>query len=85
MVYLEKYTVDRFEGEVAVLLLRKDENIVKDVKRSELPDEVKEGDILDISFTKEGAVHEVNILKKETDLARKKAEDLLQKLLDKNS
>lgn len=81
----EKYTVDRFEGELAVLLLRKDESIQKDVPRSQLPDQTKEGDILEVQFLDDGKIVQANILANETESAKKRADDLLQKILNKNN
>lgn len=79
-----KYTLDRFEGDFAVLLLREDESIQTDVPRHQLPDEVKEGDILDVEFGKQNEVVNVSILKDETKAARERTKALLQKILDKN-
>lgn len=80
----KKYTVDRFEGDLAVLLLRNGETVQKDVPREQLPDDVQEGDILEVQFSADGKVLDVKVLTEETESARKKAEDLLQKILDKN-
>ncbi|WP_409251795.1 DUF3006 domain-containing protein [Bacillus sp. SCS-153A] len=79
-----KYTVDRFEGPLAVLLLRNDESVQIDVEKDKLPKELKEGDIIELELADDGSIDKVIILKAETDLARNKAEDLLQKLLNKN-
>lgn len=79
---MDKYTIDRFEGELAVLLLRKDESVKVDVPRSQLPEEVKEGDILKVKFAKDGQVTDAIILKEETEAARKKAEELLRKIFE---
>lgn len=79
-----KYTVDRFEGDFAVLLLRENEEKQFDVKKENLPSEVKEGDILDIEYNSDGSIKNVQILKQETNQAKKRAEDLIQKLVNKN-
>lgn len=82
---MEKYTLDRFEGNQAVILLRRDESIQSDIPRDELPIEAKEGDILNIEFDSNENIVSVKILIDDTDIARQKAEDLLKKILDKNN
>ncbi|MCA0987492.1 DUF3006 domain-containing protein [Guptibacillus algicola] len=78
-----KYTLDRFEGNYGVLLYRQDETQVVDVETSLLPSETKEGDILHIEFSDKGEVEHVDILKEETKEARRKAEEMLNKLRKK--
>jgi hypothetical protein len=80
-----KYTVDRFEGKLAILLLRGDESIEINVNRNNLPVEVKEGDILELAVLEDGSVSNPKILAEETKDARKKAENLLKRILDKNN
>jgi len=80
---MERYTLDRIEDGVAVLLLRSDETIQKNIQASLLPGGVKEGDILEIKFDGD-KIQKASILKSETEDAKKKAQDLLQKILDKN-
>jgi hypothetical protein len=46
-----KATFDRFEGDVAVLLVRDDESIKLNMPIALLPEGVREGDILDIAIT----------------------------------
>ena len=43
---IEEFTIDRFEGDIAVLEDRNTGKMV-DVKKEDLPQDVKEGDILD--------------------------------------
>lgn len=81
---MKKYTVDELSEGKATLLLREDESVVKVVEQSKLPAEVKEGDIINLSFTHAGEVEKVEILQEETEAARKRAETLLQKILNKN-
>jgi len=81
---MNQYTVDRFEGEVAVLLLRPEEEKVIEVPIKNLPSNLKEGDIIEVEFTKNHTVKSVAILKEETSSAKKRAEDLIQKLINKN-
>lgn len=80
----KKYTIDRFEGELAVLLLREDETKQLDIPRNQLPLGAKEGDILFLKLNHDGTVIKAEVLRGETETARNKAEDLLQKLLNKN-
>ncbi|NEU31257.1 DUF3006 domain-containing protein [bacterium LRH843] len=81
---LEKYTLDRFENDLAVLLLRTDETKQIDITRDRLPEGVKEGDILEVSILKNGAIDKVTVLKNETEEALNKAISLLDKLKNKN-
>jgi hypothetical protein len=48
-----KATLDRFEGNVAVLLVRDDESIKFNMPIALLPEGYREGDILDISITRD--------------------------------
>ncbi|MGG3737522.1 DUF3006 domain-containing protein [Aeribacillus pallidus] len=78
-----KYTIDRFEGDYAVLLQRDDETIEKIISREELGDSFVEGDILLLTFDNEGKLIKVKFLKEETAKARKRVNDLLNKLKNK--
>ncbi|WP_442596811.1 DUF3006 domain-containing protein [Neobacillus sp. D3-1R] len=75
------YTIDRFEGEVAVLLLRSDETMELNVPRTILPDEVTKGSILQVDV-KNGKIKSVTYLKEETEKVRRKNKELLQKLIN---
>ncbi|MFC2947696.1 DUF3006 domain-containing protein [Virgibacillus sediminis] len=68
------FTIDRIEGNKAVLLLRDDERQEKDVPLSRLPMGVKQGDM--VQKTENGFI----LLEEETKAARQKAQDLLDKL-----
>ncbi|WP_096199845.1 DUF3006 domain-containing protein [Bacillus sp. FJAT-45350] len=82
---MANYTVDRIEETIAILLLREDEMIQKEVPLKELPSEIKEGDMVDISFRDNGTISKpVIILENNTKQAKKKADALLQKILSKN-
>lgn len=81
---MEKYTVDRFEGEFAVLLLSSDESVQKDVPKEQVPDNVQEGDIVEVSFNEDGTVKEAMIKREETISRKEKAQSLLEKLKSKN-
>lgn len=78
---MKKYTVDRFEGDVAVLLEKGNEAVQKDVPKRHFPDNISEGDI--VEETDKGQLH-YRILKEETTHARDKAKDLIEKLKKKN-
>jgi hypothetical protein len=69
-----KVTLDRFEDGCAVLLVRDDEIIEIDIPACLLPDDCKEGDILDISIRRdvEG-----------TEEARERVSGLIEKLKKK--
>ncbi len=70
-----KVTFDRIEENIAVLLLRDEENIKINIPLFLLPDQTKEGEILDITITRN---------KKETEEARNRVSALLEKLQNKN-
>lgn len=70
-----KFTLDRIEDSTAVLLLRDDESIKFNIPFCLLPQESKEGDILDISITRDV---------QETEDAKERVSALLEKLKNKN-
>ena len=70
-----KVTVDRFEGEVAVLLVRPEENHQILFPRELLPD-VEEGDILEITATRQI---------RETEEVRERVSSLIEKLRQKGT
>lgn len=75
-----KYTVDRIEGNQLVLLFRDDESAQLLLKNDEISEEVHEGDIVFLEFDTSGKLIFSEVLKEETAQARKKAQDLLNKL-----
>lgn len=70
-----KVTVDRFEGEIAVLLVRPEERYQILFPQELLPD-VKEGDLLEVTVRKEEG---------ETQEARERVSSLIEKLKKKES
>ncbi|NEU32004.1 DUF3006 domain-containing protein [bacterium LRH843] len=80
----ELYTVDRFEGELAVLLLRENETVQLVVKKDKLPTATKEGSLLSVQLDDSGTFLHANVKEKDTEDAKKKAEELLEKILKKN-
>ncbi|MDQ0299617.1 hypothetical protein J2S78_002037 [Salibacterium salarium] len=80
---MKKYTVDRFEGELAVLLLSDDETIQKDVPRDQLPGGLKEGDVLEIQFKEDNKVEKAVVKEIETESKKEIAKLLLEKLKNK--
>lgn len=78
-----KYTLDCFEGEVGVVLLKGDESQELLVPKDKL-DSARQGDILLLETEDDNEIKNVTILLNETDVARKKAKDLLEKLKNKN-
>jgi len=70
-----KVTVDTIEGSIAVLLLRDEEANIINIPLFLLPLGSREGDILDVTIAR-------NI--KETEDARERVSDLLEKLKNKN-
>lgn len=82
---MSRYIIDRFEGEFAVLLERVNEEKQILVLKEQLPSTVREGDILELSWQENiEKIEKVTVLQEETKSAKEKAEELLQKLLDKN-
>lgn len=78
------YTIDRFEKDLAVLLSRTDETVQVDVPRNQLPDRIEVGSILEVEFTGDGSVLFANVLEDETSTAKNNAQELLNKLANKN-
>ncbi|MDP2217416.1 MAG: DUF3006 domain-containing protein [Methanolobus sp.] len=70
-----KASLDRVEGNIAVLLVRDEETIKVDIPLSLLPSGSKEGDILDISILKDV---------EDTADAKKRVSSLLEKLKNKH-
>lgn len=70
-----KVTIDRIEGNNAVLLLRDEEAVKINIPLFLLPPESKEGDILNISIARE---------EQETEAAKEQVSALLEKLKHKN-
>lgn len=70
-----KVTLDRIEEGNAVLLIRDDESIKIDIPLFLLPVCSKEGDILDITIAKDI---------QETEKAKERVSNLLEKLKNKN-
>ncbi|ERN54334.1 DUF3006 domain-containing protein [Alkalihalophilus marmarensis] len=82
---MAKYIVDRIvDGQIAVLLLKDNEAVQRDINVTELPSHISEGDMLEVSFSEEGKIIEANLLKAETEDALNKAKSLLEKLKNKN-
>jgi hypothetical protein len=70
-----KVTLDRIEDGCAVLLVRNDESIEFHMPACLLPEDCVEGDILDISITRDT---------ESTEAARKRVSNLIEKLKKKN-
>lgn len=69
-----KVTLDRFEGCYAVLLVRDGESCEIDFPSCLLPDDCKEGDILDITITRDA---------ESTEEASERVSSLIEKLKKK--
>jgi Protein of unknown function (DUF3006) len=67
-------TIDRFEGDVAVLLVGEVENVVN-IPRSDLPPEAKQGDVLRLSVTVD---HD------ETERRRESVKEKIERLKGRN-
>lgn len=77
----DKYTLDRFEGDVGVLLLKGDESQELLVNKDQLTG-ANEGDILQVEFA-EDDVTKVTVLEEETKAEKEKVQSLLDKLKNK--
>jgi hypothetical protein len=71
---MTKATVDRIEGEFAVMLLNEDDSVQFHLPLRIFPS-LHEGDIIDITFTRDDIA---------TGDAKKKVSDLIEKLKNKN-
>ena len=69
-----KVTVDRIEDGIAILLIRPDEKYRIEIPVEYLPGDVKESDILSVSFKREVS---------ETQEAKERVRDLIEKLKNK--
>ena len=67
-------TIDRFEGEIAVLLIGPEQTPVN-VPRTELPEEARQGDVVRL----EGSVD-----REETERRRAEVEERIERLKDRN-
>jgi hypothetical protein len=79
---LGKYTIDQIENDQALLLWREDESVSYVKPVTIFPFGVNEGDIINVTKVENDL--KFSLLKEETDKARKQAEDLLNKLINKN-
>ena len=70
-----KVTLDRIKENIAVLLVRDEEKIKINIPLCLLPVGSKEGDILDVT---------ISINKKETEDAKERVSNLIEKLRNKN-
>ena len=70
-----KVTLDRIEEGIAVLLVRDEEKIKINIPLCLLPPESREGDILDVTISRN---------KKETEDAKERVSNLIEKLRNKN-
>ena len=70
-----KVTLDRIEENIAVLLVRDEEKNKINIPIFLLPEGTREGEILDITISRN---------KKETEEAKKRVSTLLEKLQNKN-
>lgn len=70
---IEEFTIDRFEDNIVVLEDRKNNNMIN-VKKEELPDNIKEGDILKKINGKYFV--DKNLVKETEDRIKKKMDDL---------
>ncbi|WP_169908098.1 DUF3006 domain-containing protein [Metabacillus halosaccharovorans] len=78
------YTIDRFEKDLAVLLLREDETVQVNVLRSELPKGLEIGSLLEAEIDSEGHVLLYRVLDNETAIVRQSVRKLLDKIVRKN-
>ncbi|SFM38913.1 DUF3006 domain-containing protein [Salibacterium qingdaonense] len=82
---MKKYTVDRLEGKLAILLSAGDESIQREIATKQLPADLKEGDVIEIECNGEGIVQEAVINDQETKRRKQKAQSTLQKLRNKQA
>ncbi|GEL78666.1 DUF3006 domain-containing protein [Tenuibacillus multivorans] len=78
------YTLDRIEDDKYAVLLPQDnegDEVIVHVKT--LPDEIKEGDVLEINWNNDNSIKQVTVLHDETQKRKKQATNLLNKLKNK--
>ena len=75
---LNKYTLDRFEGEYAVFLKRPAETEQLLIHRNDIQVSVKQGDIVQIDD--DGESYKMKVLEAETKAAQDRINDLLARL-----
>ena len=73
------YTVDRIEEDIAVLYERDGEENKTDIHVSELPEDIKEGDIL--KFDEENSTYTID--KEQTEQVKTNIEERFRKLFKK--
>ncbi|MGG0667689.1 DUF3006 domain-containing protein [Lederbergia citrisecunda] len=78
---MKKYTLDRIENDMYVFLERPDEIETMLIPRRDCPEELLEGDIVEIESVRDG--YTINVLKEETKITRDKVRTLLDKLKKK--
>ena len=76
-----KYTLDRFDGDYAIFLKCPDETEQLLIHHAEISSELKEGDI--VSIEDDGFNYTINILQEETGNQKKRVNNLLQQLRNK--
>lgn len=77
-----KYTLDRYEGDVGVLLLKGDESQELIVSLDKLAG-LNEGDIVLVEFGEDNEVLKVTVLDEESKITRDQVQDLLERLKNK--
>ncbi|ALS77200.1 hypothetical protein AUO94_00430 [Planococcus kocurii] len=78
-----KYTLDRYDEEFAVLVEKGNESHQKLIERSKLESYAKEGDILDVEWNPDGTFKEASVLETETEERRVQVTALIEKLKNK--
>jgi translation initiation factor IF-1 len=82
---IKKYTVDEIiDNKFAVLLERPDETSKIDIKLSDIPIKIQEGDIIKLEI-KDGAVTYAEIDKEETEKQRQEVQTLIDELKNRSS
>lgn len=77
----KKYTLDQITDGFCTFLERPDETTTIMIPVSECPEDLKEGDIVEIENIEGKYV--IHVLKEETQITRDKVNDLLEKLKNK--
>ncbi|KSU64635.1 hypothetical protein AS034_02015 [[Bacillus] enclensis] len=77
-----KYTLDRFEGDKAVLLIKGDETVEEIISKKSIL-HTKEGNIYEKCFSNDYKVFKVHYLEKETINTRKRSLEILNRIKEK--
>ncbi|GAE92438.1 hypothetical protein JCM21714_1440 [Gracilibacillus boraciitolerans JCM 21714] len=81
---MRKFIVDSIENELVTLLSKENEMEQVVVARSDFQENITDGDVIEATINEKCKVDSYKILDDETTTLKKKNEELLKKILNKN-